>query len=143
MIFHPVLSACKWLAYVCSGKLQFPKQRIGESISGEGGKVFKVFRQVVVEKKLVPKAIFMVQFKLAGMAPETNIKVSALAIPFFVGLPGFLSKCWMLDEKSGYFQGIYEWETEEHAKRYASSFAMKFMCKRALPGSISYTIIKK
>ena len=65
------------MTYVCSGRLQFPEQRIGESISGEGGKVFKVFRQVVVEKKVVPKAIFMVQFKLAGMDPETNIKVSA------------------------------------------------------------------
>lgn len=143
MSFNPVLSVCVWLTYVCRGKIQFPEQRIGEYISGEGGKVFKVFRQVVVEKKVMPKAIFMVQFKLAGMAPETNIKVSALAIPFFVGLPGFLSKCWMFDEKSGYFQGIYEWETEEHAKRYASSFAMKFMCKRALHGSISYKIIKK
>jgi len=50
---------------------------------------------------------------------------------------------WMLNEASGDFQGIYEWDSVEHAKNYANSFAMKFMTMRFARGSVSYVILPK
>ena len=49
----------------------------------------------------------------------------------------------MLNEASGDFQGVYEWDTVEDAKNYASSFAMKFMTIRSVPGSVSHEIVPK
>lgn len=81
----------------------------------------------------------MVRFRVAGMTPQQNKVFSLLPIPFFIGLPGFRSKLWALNAR-GVFQGIYTWDTEEAAERYAHSFAMKFMTRRAVPGSVSYRI---
>ena len=77
------------------------------------------------------------------MSPRQNKLFSLLPVPFFVGLPGFRSKLWMLNEASGDFQGIYEWDSVEHAKNYADSFAMKFMTMRSARGSVSYMILTK
>ena len=49
----------------------------------------------------------------------------------------------MLNEANGDFQGIYEWDSVEHAKNYANSFAMKFMTMRSVRGSVSYVILPK
>lgn len=147
MGFNPFLSAINWLFYLFTGRIQFPKDRIGEIIIGDDGRPFQIFRQVIIKSSQTQEqhhnAIFKVNFKLAEMSPQKNIKFSLLAIPFFIGLPGFKSKLWMIDKESGYFQGIYEWDTKEHAERYSKSFAMKFMCKRSLPNSVQYTITSK
>ena len=47
---------------------------------------------------------------------------------------------WILDEASGDFQGIYEWDTAQDAENYAHSFAVRFMTMRSVPGSVSCEI---
>lgn len=61
-------------------------------------------------------------------------------MPFCMGFPGFRTKLWMMDEKTGDSQGIYEWDTAEDAENYAHSTALAFMTNRSLPGSVSYRI---
>lgn len=46
----------------------------------------------------------------------------------------------MLDEARGDFQGLYRWATVAAAERYANSYAMRFMTRRAVPGSVSHRI---
>lgn len=75
------------------------------------------------------------------MSPECNIKFSLIPLLFILGLPGFREKYWMINKLNGDFQGIYEWESEEAARNYADSFAMNFMTKRSVSGSINYEII--
>ena len=106
--------------------------------------MFTIFRQVIVDP---PKgqqaklgALFRVRFSVANMTPQQNKYFSILPIPFFVGLPGFRSKLWMHDHTTGESQGVYHWDTVGDAKNYANSFAMKFMTRRAVPGSISHEV---
>jgi hypothetical protein len=48
-----------------------------------------------------------------------------------------------LNAENGDFQGIYGFETVKDAEAYAGSFAVRFMTKRSVPGSISYRIVPK
>ena len=147
MRFNPFLSFLKTLGYALSGRLQFPRNRVGEILNMEDGQEFVIFRQVIVDPGQVqsekPGATFKVRFHIAHVSPKQNKLFSLLPIPFFIGLPGFRSKLWTLNEANGDFQGIYEWDTVQSAKNYAGSFAMRFMAMRAAPGSVSYEIIPK
>lgn len=140
---NPCGSFFKSLSYLMTGNLSFPKERIGETYIMEDGRKFTVFRHVVVKSGLISQspAIFKVRFLLANMTPERNKLFSIIPIPFFIGLPGFKAKLWMIDEENGYFQGVYEWDSLLSAQNYSKSFAMKFMIKRSIPGTVNYEII--
>lgn len=58
-------------------------------------------------------------------------------MPFFLGMQGFHSKLWLINDETGDFGGIYEWTTERDAERYATSFAMRLSKMRSVPGSFS------
>ena len=145
MGLNPFVALLKTHTYLLRGLLHFPRDRIGQVLTMEDGREFAIFRQVVVDtspdRPEEPGAIFRVRFRVAHMSPRQNRLFSLLPIPFFVGLPRFRSKLWMLNESTSDFQGIYEWGTAQDAENYAASFAMKFMAKRSVPGSLSYEII--
>jgi len=147
MRFNPFFSLLKTISYVLRGRLHFPRECIGEVLTMEDGKAYTIFRQAIVAPSPdQPKelgVIFKVRFHVARMSPKQNKLFSLLPIPFFIGLPGFRSKLWMISEASGDCQGIYEWNTVQDAENYASSFAMKFMTMRSVPGSVSCEVIPK
>ena len=147
MRFNPFLSFLRTLGYVLRRRIHFPKNHVGEVIKTENGQEFIIFRQVIMDPSQnqpeKPGATFRVQFHVAHMSPRQNKIFSLLPIPFIIGLPGFRSKLWMLNEATGECQGIYEWDTVEYAKKYANSFAMRFMTMRSVPGSISCEILPK
>ena len=60
-----------------------------------------------------------------------------------LGLPGFRSKLWLLDETTGDFGGIYEWDTVEDAANYEVSYAMRFSKWRSVPGSFSTDVFPR
>ncbi len=47
----------------------------------------------------------------------------------------------MCHEQSGYYQGIYQWETKQNAENYSRSFTVRFMTSRTEPNSVSYKVI--
>lgn len=127
-----------------TGYISFPRSRIGTVIKLENGNEAEIFRQVIF-KKPAPEndhaVLFHVKFHLEGMSPKMNKWFSNLPIPFFVGLPGFCAKFWCLDTSNGDWHGFYKWRSEEHAEKYSHSFAMRFMAKRSVPGSVSSEIL--
>ncbi len=147
MRLNPFLSLLKTLGYALRGRLHFHKDCIGEVLTMEDGQEFVIFRQVIVDPRQDqperPGATLRVRFHVAHMSARQNKIFSLLPIPFFIGLPGFRSKLWTLNESSGDSQGIYKWDTIQDAENYARSFAMKFMKIRSVPGSVSYEIVTK
>ncbi|MFC2006058.1 hypothetical protein ACFLVG_03770 [Chloroflexota bacterium] len=140
-----IFSLMKTLWYVATGRLHFARSRIGKLITMEDGQEYTVFRQVIVDSKrrqsAKPGAILIVSFDFAHGSPKQNKLLSLIPIPFIAGLPGFRSKTWALQQDSGGFQGIYEFDTIQNAETYQKSFAIKLMAKRAIPGSITFQII--
>ncbi|MFZ5642912.1 MAG: YdhR family protein [Bacillota bacterium] len=147
MSLNPAYSFLKTHVNLLKGRLHFPKGRVGHALTMEDGRKFVIFREVVVDpgnnQPENPEAVFRVRFHVANMSPEKNKLFSLIPIPLFVGLPGFRSKLWMIDEKTGDFQGIYEWDSGQDAQNYANSIAMRFMTGRSVPGSVSYKIFTK
>ncbi len=143
--FTPIHSLKTTIKNLFKGKIHFIKEDISKIFTMEDGQKYIVFRHLIIDSDNYlsgkSKAVFKVRFKLANMSPKLNKIFSLFPILFFIGLPGFEEKYWTMNKENGYFQGIYQWASKEAAKKYVSSFAMKFMSKRSVPDSISYEII--
>lgn len=142
--YSPLYSLLHTLALWGGGRLHFPRERVGQMIQLDC-EDWQIFRQVVVDARPgqpeIPAVVFRPRFHVAGMSPAHNMRFSLLPIPFFIGLPGFRSKLWLINPRSCDFSGWYEWDQHADAEAYSRSFAMRFMARRSLPGSVSWQII--
>ena len=141
----PPFLIARAMGLIFTRRVHFLKNRIGETIQQEE-EDFEIFRQVIVDplnnKPKNPEAIFKVYFHFASFSVNTNKVLSLIPIPFIIAQPGFRSKTWMLGQKTGMFQGCYEWDTIKDAENYWTSFPLKLMKKRAVPDSLTYSITK-
>lgn len=129
---------------IISGRIHLPREHIGDTLTMKDGQKFVVFRRLTVSGKSKDAgsfAIFKVRFKFNGLEPGTNKRLSMIPAPFLIGMKGFREKYWTINENTGYFQGIYQWESKEKAEKYPDSFIFKLMAKRSAPGTLSYEII--
>ncbi len=140
--FPPILLA-RITGLMLQGRVHFVKDCIGGVEHGKD-EDFEVFRKVILKPSKnqpeKPRAIFIVLFFFARFAAKTNRFLSLIPIPFIVAQPGFRSKTWMIGQKSGAFQGVYEWDSIEDAKKYWTSFPMKLMKRRSVPETLSHEI---
>ena len=124
-------------------RVHFLKDCIGEVQHGKD-EDYEVFRKVILDRSKdqpeKPGAIFIVVFRFARFAAKTNRFLSLIPIPFIVAQQGFRSKTWMMGRKTGAFQGLYEWDSIEDAKKYWSSFPRKLMKRRAVPETLNHEI---
>lgn len=58
----------------------------------------------------------------------------------FLGLPGFRSKFWLINDETKEFSGIYEWDSVEEAGNYDKSFAINFSHWRSLPSKFKTVV---
>jgi len=123
-------------------RVHFSKKYVGKIISMEDGKKFQVIRNLKVNSKKGPEkllAVFKVRFKFSGLPLRINKRLSMIPAPFLIARPGFLQKIWSVTE-DGYFQGIYQWASEEFAEKYPQSFIFKMVTKRAAENTLSYEV---
>ena len=140
--FPPIL-LIRTTGRILQGRVHFVKDCIGGVEHGKD-EDFEVFRKVILKPSKnqpeKPRAIFIVLFSFARFAAKTNRFLSLIPIPFIVAQPGFRSKTWRIGQKSGAFQGVYEWGSIEDAKKYWTSFPMKLMKRRAVLETLSHEI---
>ena len=134
----------QYIAGLITGRVRFPRHRLGRTI-GVKGTDYEIVKEIDIKQSGAGEsgAIFTVKFHLANMSPTSNKIFLNLPIPFFAGLPGFRHKLWLIDESTGDFRGLYEWQTVEYARKYSKSFAVWFMKRRSVPGSVEYEIVEK
>jgi hypothetical protein len=142
MPFSPFWSIVKTAGYVLSGRLRFPRQRIGEIVTDDQGRQYTVFRQIVVAptrgKAQDPGAILTLHFKVTNLTPRTNQLYSLLPLPLYLGDPGFRSKLFTIHGED--CQSIYEWDSARNAEKYVQSIALKSILLRSVPGSFKVAI---
>ncbi len=127
------------------GDLRFERRYLGRVFVMEDGQRFRVFRHLSfrggrTESEVSP-AVFVVRFKFARFSQGLNRLLSLIPVPLIGGYPGFRNKLWMVQEETGFWQGVYEWESTEAVETYRRSFVLGAMSRRAEPGSISETVI--
>jgi len=125
------------------GRVHFPKECIGDVHPGRDEE-FVVVRKMTLDptrtQPEMPGALFTVKFRFRRFGPAVNKRLSLIPAPFIAAQPGFRSKTWMLGRESGMFQGVYEWDTVPDAEAYWTSFPMRLMKRRAVPGSVVHEI---
>jgi len=129
------------------GCIHFLKEYRGKALRMDDGQQFTVFRHMVLDKsakhpETIP-TVFIVRFTFAALSQQANRIASLIPIPLIAGFPGFREKIWMVNEQTGSWQGVYQWESEQAADAYQHSFVLGMMNKRAIPESLSYTILPK
>jgi hypothetical protein len=107
--------------------------------------VFTVFRHLKLainrEQSGNGTVVLVVRFRFARFTQAANRRLSFIPIPLIAGFPGFHEKVWMVNEKSGEWLGLYEWESEQIAGDYKKSFVLRLMTRRAMEGSVSLHIV--
>jgi hypothetical protein len=137
-------SIIRAIYYLIISKLQFPSTYTNKIVRTDDGKEFKIFRHMHLKSSSQPEAgsIFIVRFKFKKFSNSANIRLSRIPILLIAGFPGFRDKLWMIDWKTDYWQGLYQWENVEAIEEYKKSFVLGIMNKRAIDKSMSYEIIK-
>jgi len=138
-----ILSIIKSLYNLLILRLSFPKEYNDKIIQMDDGLNFRIFRHMRLSATTLHKkgAILIVRFKFEKFSHQINKLLSNIPILLIAGFPGFKDKLWMIDEKSGFWQGIYLWENKEAIEEYKHSFALRIMNKRAKSDTISYKIV--
>jgi hypothetical protein len=143
MLAGVLRSLLKTAAYVLTGRLHFKKDHLGQVVTSEDGQDYKVFREVVVDRRSdqpeKPGTVFVLRFQVTNLSPRQNQLFSLLPIPLYIGFPGFRSKVYTIHGID--CQSIYEFDSVQDAKNYSQSAALKFITRRSAPDSVSYRII--
>lgn len=127
------------LGYLLRGRVRHRRLSIGQILRMSDGRPYTVFRHVTLDVGDSPPAdlpVLMVRFRFARGSPAVNRWLSLLPIPFIVGFPGFREKLWLADQETGYWRGVYQWESDAAAAAYQKSFVLSVMTRRAEPGTV-------
>jgi hypothetical protein len=153
MVLHKNIRQLPFICFLAAigdmlrGRIHFSQKYRGKAIRMDDGQQFTVFRHMVFDKsanhsETIP-TVFIVRFTFAALSQQANRTASLIPIPLIAGFPGFREKIWMVNEQTGSWQGVYQWESEQAADAYQHSFVLSIMNKRAIPESLSYTILPK
>ena len=143
--YNPFICFLITIGNVLRGRIHLPKEYSGKTLRMDDGHTFTIFRHVKLDgskhdSEATP-TVFIVRFTFAKLSQKANKLMSLIPIPLIVGFPGFREKIWMVNEETGYWQGVYQWESEQAVKEYQQSFVLGIMNKRSIHASLSYTIL--
>jgi hypothetical protein len=122
-------------------RARFLKTFHDKTIKMDDGKRFTVFRHAHRKRKCQTPAVMVVRFRFAKYSQKTNRRLSLIPIPLIVGFPGFCDKVWMANQEDGYWQGVYQWESESAVESYKRSFVLGVMNRRAAKDTVTMTTI--
>ncbi len=141
---NPAIGVVRTLAMMATGRVRFHPDDVDRILETDDRARYRVFRHVTVQRDApLPAALYIVRFTVQGMTVRQNIRFSRLPMLVCMGFAGFRSKYWCVDDTTGAYQGVYEWQTRAHAEAYVASIALRFMTNRSIPGSVSYRILDR
>jgi hypothetical protein len=136
---------------LATGRTRCTDALLGQPLTMSDGRTYVPFRHTRKRSSVPPAAagapaVLQPRFHLAVL-PARRHRLHALfrvvcivTTPFFVGLPGFRSKLWMVDPATGDFAGLYEWDDVAGAHAYAEGLAsvLRVLSTR---GSVTYEVV--
>ncbi len=122
------------------GAYKNPQSRIDEKVVLESSNnEYSIFKQTELNrKKDKPAVLFEIEFTFKDWVPN----FFSPTIAFFIGMPGFISKLWLVDHETGRYAGQYVFASKEDAEGYGNSFAQKLVKRLCIPGKHSWNVTK-
>lgn len=134
-----------------SGATRCHRDLVGVELRMSDGRTYVPFRHTRRSEERWshdhPPAVIQPRFHLEPLPPRWRRLHSLFRVvcivttPFFVGLPGFRSKLWMVDPATGDFAGLYEWDDAVTARAYAEGLSRVLRLLSA-PGSVGYELVE-
>ena len=105
----------------------------------EDGQEYVIFRHITASTCNGSEnvTIFIVSFKFARLSHKVNKIASIIPMLLITGFPGFKTKIYAVNNETGYWQGLYQWESKQALEEYKKSFVFRMMNKRAISNSLS------
>ena len=110
---------------MAKGLLASPKDWVGVRLNFQDGTSPFVFRETVRRNASTDDpAVIVIQVRLGFLGSNPSLHAAfrrecILHTPLFAGFPGFRSKLWADDVRTGVYSGIYEWQRADLASHYA------------------------
>jgi hypothetical protein len=125
---------------LATGRLRSPRSHVGRRIGFADGSVFWVFRETLFAAPSPDRSVLVVRFQLRLLGRNrlghALFRAESLAnTPLFAGFPGFRTKLWLTDERTGEYRGLYDWAGAGAAESYATALTglLRPLC---VPGSL-------
>ncbi len=141
-----VRSATTTMALLARHLLWLPKEYVGRELRFADRTTSRVYRETVrVGMSTTDPALLVVRFRLRVIGTNRRLHAlfrveSILNTPLFAGFPGFRSKLWATDLRTGYYRGVYEWDGAELARSYATTLC-GLLRVLSVPGSVSFHVV--
>lgn len=138
-------SAGRTAVLIARRRLTWPRGRVGGELRFEDGTSSVVFRETVLPEPSGNPATLIVCFRLrllgtSRVAHWLFRKESIANTPLFAGFPGFRSKLWLTDPRTGVYRGVYEWDGADQAGAYAETLS-RLLRLASTPGSVRYHVV--
>ena len=123
------------------GKLRLSRQHVGQTIKIQDDQEFTIFRHVTCHPvhESTSTTTFIVSFKFSRLSHNANRIASILPMLLITGFPGFDVKIYGVNQKNGYWQGMYQWQTKHALEEYKKSFVFRMMNRRAITSTLMST----
>jgi hypothetical protein len=127
------------LAGLLTGRLCFSGYYLNKEVKGNDGKTFRIFRHIMIHplQKESRSCVFVVQFRFAHLSHRANKIASIIPMLIISGFPGFMQKMYAVDHEGGFWQGIYQWRSQNDLEAYQRSFVFLMMNRRAVKSSVN------
>jgi len=127
------------------GDLRTAPEHVGHWLTFTDGTRSQVYRETVRSHAATrDPALLVVAFELPLVGTRAFFHtlfrpVSMVNTPLFAGFPGFRSKLWLTDLRTGVYRGVYQWDGPQRADEYAVTLTalLRPLCRR---GSVSYHV---
>jgi hypothetical protein len=138
----------KTLWLLIRGRITQPRESVGRSIVFADGTRSVVYRETTTMRARHHDNLILivVRFRLriigASRVAHWLFRVeSLLNTLLFAAHPGFETKLWLTDRRTGYYRGIYEWRGHPEADEYAETLrvVLRPWVER---GSFAYQVIE-
>lgn len=122
-------SATMTAQLMAAGRLSRPRTHLARPLAFADGTTSYVFRETAIrDVPTTDPAVLVVGFRLRmiGTSPVWHTlfrRECVLHTPLFAGFPGFRSKLWLTDPRTGVYLGLYEWDGADLAVDYAETLA--------------------
>jgi hypothetical protein len=135
------LTTCRLLV---GGRLRSPRSHVGRRVVFADGSSFRVYRETVLADPCQDRSVLVVRFQLrlvgrSRLGHAAFRAESLLNTPLFAGFPGFRTKLWLTDERTGEYRGLYDWDGPGLAEDYATTLLtlLRLVC---VPGSLAFHV---
>ena len=143
-------SAVRSARYYLTGRIRFPRERLGDVLEMPDGDTFIVYRETVLQPAAQdapqPGVVLVFAMQVPDRTAGTTLRgvlfdpLANVATPFFAGMPGFRRKLWLAGEFPGEFLELYEWAGAEDAERFVTVLR-SILDPFDFAGSVSFEVV--